>query len=239
MLLVSSVIGMRWERLLFAHWPMPIEVLARLIPAGLELDTFDGQAWLGIVPFRMARVGPAGLPLPGRLGTFGEVNVRTYVRPRDPGDGPPGIWFLSLDAESPYVVAGGRAVFHLPYFRARIDIDETGDATDYRSRRTHFGAPPARLRARYRATGPAAEAPPASLEEWLTARQALYAAGPSGCLFRGDISHAAWRLAPAEWQLETETLLSALGLDRPAGPPVLHRADDLDVRAAWPIRLGR
>jgi uncharacterized protein YqjF (DUF2071 family) len=236
---MSSVIGMRWERLLFAHWPMPIDALRGLIPAGLELDTFDGRAWLGIVPFRMARVGPAGVPLPGRLGTFGEVNVRTYVRPREPGDGPPGIWFLSLDAESPYVVAGGRAVFHLPYFRARIAIHETGDSTDYRLRRTHSGAPPALLRASYRATGPAVAASPGSLDEWLAARQALYAADRSGRLYRGDIRHEPWRLAPAAWQLETETLLSALGLDRPSGPALLHRADDLDVRAAWPTRVGR
>jgi uncharacterized protein len=233
------VIGMRWERLLFAHWPMPVEGLARLIPDGLELDTFEGQAWLGIVPFRMARVGPAGLPLPGRLGNFGEINVRTYVRPTLPTDGPPGVWFLSLDAENPYVVAGGRTVFHLPYFRARIAIAEEGNALDYRARRTHAGAPIGRFHARYQPIGAAVHAAAGSLEEWLTARFAVYSADRDGSAFRGDIRHDPWRLAPAEWQLETETLLSILGLRRPDGPPLLHHAEPLDVIAAWPRRLGR
>jgi uncharacterized protein YqjF (DUF2071 family) len=233
------VIGMRWERLLFAHWPVPAESLRGLIPSGLELDTFEGQAWLGIVPFRMTRVGPAGLALPGRLGTFGEINVRTYVRPTRPIDGPPGVWFLSLDAESPYVVAGGRAVFHLPYYRARIAIGEAGDATNYRSRRTHGGAPPARFRARYRPTGPAVEAFAGSLEDWLTARYAVYAADGSRRAFRGDIQHDRWRLAPAEWQLEAETVLAGFGLSRPERPPLLHQAETVDVLAAWPIRSPR
>jgi uncharacterized protein YqjF (DUF2071 family) len=230
---------MRWERLLFAHWAIPSDELRGLIPGGLELDTFDGEAWLGIVPFRMARVGPAGLPLRGRLGNFGEINVRTYVRPMDPADGPPGVWFLSLDAENPYVVAGGRAVFHLPYFRARIAIVEDGAVVDYRARRTHHGAAAGRFIARYQPTGAAELATPASLEDWLTARFAVYSADDRGTIFRGDISHELWRLAPATWELGVETMLSSLGLRRPDGPPLLHHADPLDVVASWPVRLSR
>jgi uncharacterized protein YqjF (DUF2071 family) len=230
---------MRWERLLFAHWAIASDDLRALIPDGLELDTFDGEAWLGIVPFRMACVGPAGLPLPGRLGNFGEINVRTYVRPTDPADGPPGVWFLSLDAENPYVVAGGRAVFHLPYFRARIAMVENGAVVDYRSRRTHRGAPIGRFDARYRPIGPAELATPGSLEEWLTARYAVYSADRGGTVFRGNIKHEPWRLAPAEWEFGVETMLSSLGLRRPDGAPLLHHADPLDVVASWPVRLSR
>ena len=229
---------MRWERLLFAHWPMPVDALAGRIPPGLVLDTINGSAWIGIVPFRMARVGPAGLPLPGRLGRFGELNVRTYVRPEQSADGPPGVWFLSLDAENPYVVAGGRAAFHVPYLRARIRIDEDGETVDYRLRRTHADAPPARFHARYRSTGPSAPAIPDSLEDWLTARFAVYAADRSGHVFRGDIRHEAWRLAPAAWELREETLLAASGLEPPETPPLLHGAEPLDVVASWPTRIG-
>jgi uncharacterized protein len=233
------VIGMRWERLLFAHWPIPIEELRGRIPDGLELDTFDGQAWLGIVPFRMARVGPAGLPLPGLLGNFGEINVRTYVRPTRPDAGPPGVWFLSLDAENPYVVAGGRAVFHLPYLRARIAIAEDGAVVDYRSRRTHQGVAVGRFEARYQPTGPAELATPGSLVDWLTARYALYSADGRGTIVRGDIRHEPWRLAPAAWELGVETMLSSVGLRRPDGPPLLHHAAPLDVVASWPVRIHR
>jgi uncharacterized protein YqjF (DUF2071 family) len=235
----SLAIGMRWERLLFAHWAIPGEELCGLIPDGLELDTFDGQAWIGIVPFRMARVGPAGLPLPGRLGNFGEINVRTYVHPTDPADGPPGVWFLSLDAENPYVVAGGRALFRLPYLRARIAITEDGAVVDYRSRRTHEGAAVGRFVAQYQPIGAAELATPGSLEDWLTARYALYSADGRGTIFRGDIRHEPWRLAPAAWELGVETMLSSLGLRRPDGPPLLHHAEPVDVVASWPVRLDR
>jgi uncharacterized protein YqjF (DUF2071 family) len=176
--------------------------------------------------------------LPGRLGNFGEINVRTYVRPSDPADGAPGVWFFSLDAENPYVVAGGRAVFHLPYFRARIAIVEDGAVVDYRSRRTHQGAAVGRFVARYHPTGAAELATPGSLEEWLTARYAVYSADGRGTIFRGDIRHEPWRLAPAAWELGVETMLSSLGLRQPDGPPLLHYADPLDVVASWPARLG-
>ncbi|MFL5725322.1 MAG: YqjF family protein [Chloroflexota bacterium] len=232
------ILGMRWEQLLFAHWPVPTDALAKRIPAGLELDTMDGAAWIGIVPFRMANVGLRGLALPGPLGRFGEANVRTYVRPTDPRNGQPGVWFLSLDAENPYVVAAGRAVFHVPYLRARIHMDDSADGVSYSLRRTHHGAPPARFRATYRATGTAASASPGSLQEWLTERHAVYAADPRGRLVRGDIRHEPWRLAPAAWHLERETLLAALGIRRPEDEALLYLAEPVDVVAAWPTSLG-
>ena len=115
---------MRWLDLLFAHWPVPLDVLRPLIPAGLELDTFDGQAWLGVVPFRMEDVGPRFLPAPPGPGAFPELNVRTYVTRRGRG----GVWFLSLDAASRLAVEGARAAFHLPYVHARMSssVDDAG-----------------------------------------------------------------------------------------------------------------
>jgi uncharacterized protein len=71
---------MRWLDLLFAHWPVASDELAARLPAGLELDTFEGRAWLGIVPFTMADVAPRGVPAVPRFSTFPEINVRTYVR---------------------------------------------------------------------------------------------------------------------------------------------------------------
>ena len=164
------------------------------------------------------------------------MSGRTFG-PTDAAAGPPGVWFLSLDAENPYVVAGGRALFHVPYARARITIQDVAGAVDYRSRRTHRDEPSARFRARYRRTGDFTLAAVGSLDAWLTARFAVYAADRHGGLFRGDIRHDAWRLAPAEWSLRGETLLSALQLSRPDAPPILRMADDVDVLAAWPHRV--
>jgi hypothetical protein len=97
---------MRWLDLLFAHWPVDPDALAAKLPAGLDLDLRDGQAWLGIVPFTMADVAPRGVPALGRFSQFPEINVRTYVRHGDL----PGIWFLSLDAASRPTVEGARRV---------------------------------------------------------------------------------------------------------------------------------
>ena len=99
-----------WHDLLFAHWPVPAESLARLVPSPFELDLFEGRAWLGIVPFVMTNVAPRGVPaLPG-LSSFPELNVRTYVRV----GGRPGVYFFSLDAASVLAVRAARLLLHLP-----------------------------------------------------------------------------------------------------------------------------
>lgn len=231
---------MRWVGLLFAHWPVPAATLRPLIPAGLEVDEIDGSAWLGIVPFQMARVGPNGLALPGPMGNFGEINVRTYVTPTDPASGPPGIWFLSLDAANPLVVIGARAIFHLPYYRARFHIRRDPNGTiAYRSRRTHRGAQPATFGGRYRAIGPPATASLASLIDWLTARFALYSADDRERIYRGDIRHRSWSLSDAEAELDDTRIAEAGGVRLPDEPPLLHLAETLDVVAALPVRVGR
>jgi uncharacterized protein YqjF (DUF2071 family) len=231
---------MRWVGLLFAHWRLPAATLRPLIPPGLEVDEIDGSAWLAIVPFQMARVGPKGVALPGPLGNFGEINVRTYVTPTDPLAGPPGIWFLSLDAANPLVVAGARAVFHLPYYRAQFQIQTRNDGTiDYRSRRTQRGAQPATFSGHYRGIGTPATATPGSLIDRLTARFALYSADRRGRLHRGDIRHRAWCLSDAEAELDGTSFAAAGGVRLPDDVPLLHLAETLDVVAALPVTARR
>ena len=80
------MITQRWGEVLFLHWAVEPSVLQPHVP--LELELFDGRAWLGVVAFEMTRNRLFGLPLPRVL----EVNVRTYVKG--------GVYFLSLDASS-------------------------------------------------------------------------------------------------------------------------------------------
>ncbi len=163
---------MRWRGLLFAHWPVDADVLRPLVPAGLEIDTYEGRAYLGIVPFGMEDVAPRGLPaLPG-VSAFPEVNVRTYVRHGDLD----GIWFLSLDAASRLAVEGARAAFHLPYFHASMSMQRRGPDVIYHSERRDRRGPAAILDGWYRPNGPVVPAAPGSLEDWLTARFRLFAA---------------------------------------------------------------
>jgi len=200
---------MRWLDLLFAHWPVDPSALAAILPPGLELDTYDGEAWLGIVPFTMADVAPRGVPAIPGVSTFPEINVRTYVRRHDR----PGVLFLSLDAASRLTVEGGRRVFNLPYFRAGMASARTGDTVTYLSRRTDRRGPPATFSACYRATGPAALAESGSLADWLTRR-----------LRR-----------PAEAEIDENTMAAAHGLRLPDLAPHLMAVDRLDVRGWRPV----
>src|SRR5215470_11526964 len=143
------IMAQSWHDLLFAHWPVDPAVLRSRIPAKLTIDTFDGSAWLGIVPFRMSGVRLRATPALPWLSAFPELNVRTYVT----AEGKPGVFFFSLDAANPVAVAAARRFFHLPYFRARMSCRPDGDGIRYASQRTHRGAPSAELRGRYRPLG--------------------------------------------------------------------------------------
>lgn len=225
------VLSMSWHDLLFMHWPVPTEELRPLIPSALELDTFDGHAWLGVVPFRMSGVRPRLLPAVPWLSGFPELNLRTYVS----AGGKPGIWFFSLDAHNPVAVRLARATFHLPYFDARMSSEKKGDEVSYRSVRTHRGAPPAEFAARYRPAGEPFESRPGTLEDFLTERYCLYAADGRGNVRRGEIHHQMWPLRPAEAEVETLRMTGQIGVDLPDTEPLLHFSERLDV-LAWPPR---
>lgn len=226
-----------WHDLLFAHWPIPAAQMAALLPPGLELDRWEGEAWVGVVPFRMSGVRPRLFPaLPG-LSAFPELNVRTYVRMQDK----PGVYFFSLDAANPIAVAVARSLFHLPYFRARMSCQTESEAIRYASQRTHTGAPPAELRGSYAPTGPVYQVEAGSLEAWLIERYCLYSVDKRGRIYRGEIHHAPWPIQQAEATFERNSVAQAAGIGLPDSPPLLHFARRLDV-LAWaiqPIKKGR
>lgn len=225
------VMSQRWCNVLFAHWPVPARILRDQIPSTLTLDTWEDQAWLGIVPFCMEAVRPRGIPaLPG-VSHFPELNLRTYVRRNDK----PGVWFFSLDAGHPLAVRLARTFFHLPYFDARMHSESAGPYIRYRSQRTHAQAHPASFQALYAPHGKRFTATAGSLEYWLTERYCLYAASPRGQLYCGEIHHSPWLLQRAEAELQRNTLAVPLGLNVQAAPHLLHFARALDV-LVWPLQ---
>ncbi len=224
------VMAQTWEYLLFMHWVVPAEMLQKHLPAGLTLDTFDGQAWLGVVPFLMNYVRLRGLPPVPFTARFPELNVRTYVV----RDGIPGVWFFSLDAANPLAVAIARRTFHLPYFNANMTMGVENDSITYRSQRTHANAKNADFSAKYRPTSAIFYSQKGTLEYWLTERYALYAADASGKLYRGQIHHVPWSLQRAEATLENNTMAAAADILLPDTPPVLHYIRRLDV-LAWAL----
>lgn len=223
------VMTMSWLELLFAHWSLPPEALRPLIPPSLTLDTYEGRAWVGVVPFRMEQVGPPGLNwLPG-VSAFPELNVRTYVV----HEGKPGVWFFSLDAASKLAVRAARLGFHLPYFDAQMRCEAREGWVEYESERTHAGAGPGRFEGRYRPVGEVFHSAPGTLERWLTERYCLYAVDGAGRPRRGEIHHAPWPLQRAELTLTTCTVAEAWGISLRGAPETLHYVERLDVLAWW------
>src|SRR5882757_11124106 len=154
------IMAQSWHDLLFAHWPVDAAMLRSHIPADLAIDTFDGQAWLGIIPFSMTGVRLRWTPPVPGLSAFPELNVRTYVTAQDK----PGVWFFSLDAANAMAVRAARWWFHLPYFKANMKCEEQNGSIHYLSERTHHGAPPGVLEGRYRPERGFFEAQSGSLE---------------------------------------------------------------------------
>lgn len=219
-----------WHDLLFAHWPIDPAVLRPLLPPELQIDTFVGQAWLAVVPFRMTGVRLRGTPAVPVLSAFPELNVRTYVT----YGRKPGVWFFSLDAGNAVAVAIARAWFQLPYFRARMSCEERQGWIDYRSERTHRGAPAAMLKGRFRPIGDVFSPRPGTLEHFLTERYCLYTANVCGRIIRGEIHHLPWRLQLAEAEFSEDTMSEAAGIVLPAQSPLLHFAKRQDVVVWWP-----
>jgi len=224
-----AVMRQKWKNLLFLHWKWDQARLQAALPDGLTVDTFEGDAWLGIVPFFMCGVRPALLPPVPFLSNFLELNVRTYVRD---SAGNPGVWFFSLDCNQPVAVSVARTFFHLPYFHSKMSAVQRDGMTEYHSRRkgTVRGAI-----YKFRGNAPAAPASPGSLEEFLVERYRLYA-DAGGRLFSGEVRHPPYRISPATVTEWCAGPLHLAGFDAENRPPdhALHSAG-VDVRV-YPLR---
>jgi uncharacterized protein len=221
-----------WHDLLFAHWPVDAALLRPLIPQQLQIDIFEGTAWLAVVPFRMTGVRLRGTPAMPWLSAFPELNVRTYVTFGEK----PGVWFFSLDARNALAVATARAWFHLPYFRARMSCAERAGWIHYQCRRTHRGAPAGSLKGRYRPVGGAFSAQSGTLEHFLTERYCLYTTDARGRVIRGEIHHPPWPLQVAEAEFTGNTMAEASRIVLPARKALLHFAKKQEVVVWRPER---
>jgi len=210
-----------WCDLTFLHWPYEPSVVRPLVPKELELDSFDGQAWVGLVPFMITGLTHPRLPALPWLSRFAETNVRTYVTDRE---GRPGVWFFSLDAARLAAVIGARLAYALPYFWARMEVHSDHRGTHYASRRLHGRA----ARSDIRVEPGDAIVTPSDLESFLTARFCLFARR-GGHLLRADIEHEPWPLQQAMVTMLRQNLVEAAGLPEPAGNPLAHFARRVDV----------
>lgn len=219
----------RWEQLTFLHWRYDAASVQAVLPESLELETCDGTAWIGLVPFLM-RVGIPRGPSARWFARFCETNVRTYVRD---AAGRPGIWFLSLDAADLSAVVTARTTYRLPYFWSAMTLGVTGERVTYTCRRRWPGPKGARSRVVVD-VGPRFE--PAELgavDHFLTARFRLFSAvGARHGTARA--AHTPWPLHHATAVEVTDELITAAGLPAPEGEPLVHYSPGVTVRIGRP-----
>jgi uncharacterized protein YqjF (DUF2071 family) len=227
----------RWHHLLFLHWPVAADELARLVPSALTIDTFQDSAWLGIVCFTMSGVRPWWFPAVPGLSAFHETNVRTYVHHRGEK---PGVWFLSLDAANSLAVRVARWRWKLNYFRSQMEVVHSGMRVRYASRRLWPAPAGAELQISAEVDGPAGEpaasgsvghAVPGTLEHFLVERYLLYTQHGSGPLLTAQVHHAPYPLQQASVTECRQTLAAAagLGLDASALPPHVLYSPGVEV----------
>lgn len=218
-----------WGKLLFMHWRIDEKLLRPLIPKDLEIDTFDGSAWIAITPFTMwdVRALPPFLPAIPGLSSMHEMNVRTYVFK----DRVPGVWFFSLDASSAAAVLAARTFFFLPYYSADMELDQEGQTIQYSSVR--IDEPEAEFESTWSFGDTLPYSHPGSLEFFLTERYCLYSER-DGDLFRARIHHAPWPLQEASVSELSTSMIEALDLPTPKGEPLVHYCEKISVDI-WPL----
>jgi uncharacterized protein YqjF (DUF2071 family) len=217
-----------WGKLLFMHWQIPAEAICRLIPEPLTVDTFEGNAWIGLTPFTIWNARPSFTPPLPWISDFHELNVRTYVYL----DGVPGVWFFSLDAYSLVAVKAARTFFHLPYHYASITLEQQDEVIVYRAVREDT-ASSAEFNAKWAVGVELPQAPPGSLVFFLVERYCLYTSF-EGTLYRCRIFHQPWPLREAKLSRFGTTIIEADGLSTPTAEPLLHSGGSVDVEV-WPL----
>jgi uncharacterized protein len=215
-----------WDDLLFAHWTVPIEALRAHLPDELEVDTFDGDAYVGLTPFKVENLRVRGLPPVPVLSSFLELNCRTYV---SHGGEKPGIWFFSLDASSRFAVEAARRLYKLPYFRAHMTGPPRFSSLRLDAERDHV------WESSYRPTGTPAPAGAGTLEHFLAERYCLYTVDEEGALHRAEIHHPPWPLQGANAEVVKNTVPPD-GLEVSGEPHLMYSArQDVVIWALEPV----
>lgn len=215
-----------WYDLLFAHWPVSVRHLRQLVPPQLELETYDGSAWVSLTPFQL-HLRPRGLSFAGSLWKFPELNCRTYVRYGEI----PGIYFFSLDAASLLAVLGAHLLFHLPYFQSAMEIRKKNGTIAYASIRLKNQAS---FQAQYAASHSGSHPAKGTLEYWLTERYCLYTI-VRGQVCRAEIHHRPWLLYPATAEIQQNSIGTVTGIKLEEKPALLQYSPAQEV-LIWPLQ---
>jgi uncharacterized protein YqjF (DUF2071 family) len=226
----SHIMYQTWSRLLFLHWRWNVAELQSKIPDGLRIETYDGSAWLGVVPFFMRSIRPRYLPAVPWISWFLELNVRTYVIDKQ---GRPGVWFFSLDCNQPTAVWAARRFFYLPYMHARMTAHEdTAGFIHYTCQRSGTSQVST---FQYAIDKSVSFAEPRTLDFFLLERYLLHSRTPHG-LRVGQVHHVPYPISQVKLERWDDHTLLLNGFSSPGRPPD-HVCGSMGVRVqVYPIR---
>lgn len=223
-----AVMVQQWQDLAYIHWRYPIEEIQALLPIGVEVDSFDGSAWVGLIPFSMRNIGLPRMPAVPYFGSFPEVNVRTYVR----RNGIPGVWFFSLDVNRFLPALVARVSYFLPYCWGKASNKRTDSTLETEVRRRW----PSRASTSIRVSIGNPIETPDELSVFLSARWGLYSRGIGKGVRYAPVDHERWPLWTARLESLNDTLLTAAGLSAPLGDPHVMFSPGVSVRIGLPRR---
>lgn len=230
---IPWIMTQSWEHLLFAHWPVAPDLIRKMIPSELEIDTYDGQAWIGIIPFLMSGVRLRALPpIPG-MTMFPELNVRTYVKTNQGS----GVYFITLDASNPLIVRIARLWYRLPYYDADLTFLQQRESIRFTGRRLPFMTAAETFHGVYEPSSDPFVPREGTLENWLTERYLFYCSHRN-CIYQGEVYHEPWMLQRADSRIYGNTMTQSLHLHLPETPAVTYYARGVQSLVG-PIRRFR
>ncbi|MBP3953276.1 YqjF family protein [Bacillus suaedae] len=227
------IMAQTWKHLLFAHYRVEKAVLRELVPKCFEIDTYDGQAWISIVPFEMSGIHLHGLRELPAAPVFEELNVRTYIT----FGGKPGVYFFSLDANSALAVKFANITYGLPYLHAKMRKIVKAETVEFFSERTDARAEKGIFSSEYRPISEEFTSTSGSIDYWLTERYLLYVVKGKG-IYEGNIHHCPWALQEAEAKFEINTVAESVGIPIEEKPDILTYSKKLDVLVWRPKKVG-
>jgi uncharacterized protein YqjF (DUF2071 family) len=230
--LAREMVIAQWAQLTFINWSYDPAVLRPSVPSELELETYDGKAWLSLVGFMVRKEHfPKWPPLPV-INTYPQFNIRTYVRGPD---GAPGVWFWSMDVSQP-IMLSGRLIYHAPFMWASMNVSQEGSTVRYQSRRIWPG-PPASSRFAVEIGAPLPPgADDSGLSAFLTLRWWMFLRTRKNWV-RAAVTHEPWPLQSARLVDLEQNLTDAAGLPRPAGQPLAMYSENVTAHVGDVVQL--
>ncbi|MFC4619557.1 YqjF family protein [Camelliibacillus cellulosilyticus] len=223
-----------WRNLLFLHWPIPFEKLRPHIPSSLQIDTFNGTAWIGIILFVLEGIYPRGISFISLTPKFPEINVRTYVK----RDGKPGIYFMSIDVENWASLKIAKRWYRLPYHSAQISFRKEGRIFHCHSIRKGIGNNSISFEGKYAPVSEVYLSKKGTLDHWLTERYCLFSSKNKVGIYCGEIHHQPWPLQKAEIEVVKNTLFTPFHFDLSEVRPIAYFSTGVDS-LMWNIRKVR